>query len=179
MKTVRIIQREKFWLYIGLAAFILMSPGCSLGAKYQRRIHLTQGFDAGQTFKAKIHNGAITVESILDLTDLLTHNGSIDCLQVSGRVHARTHNGPVRIRYDKDNLNPLDTDISTHNGSIDIHTPDDLSALLNISTHNGSINVARPVTVSGRIEKNYLNGRIGSGDGRIFLRTHNGAVTLR
>jgi hypothetical protein len=261
MKTVRTIQRKKFWLYIGLAAFVFLSPGCSLGATYQRRVHLSQRFEAGQTFKAKIHNGAIratgietptcdvtavitgraqtvdeakkiaeridivldstregltariinpplletqdysidyhillpsktrlefethngaiNVERMLDPTHLLTHNGSIDCLQVSGRVQAQTHNGPVRIRYDKENLNPLDTNISTHNGSIEIDTPDDLSALLNISTHNGSINVVRPVTVSGRIEKNYLDGRIGTGDGRIFLRTHNGSVTFR
>lgn len=125
------------------------------------------------------HNGSIDVEKITGPIRLTTHNGGIECDQVSGRIHVQTHNGGIRIHYDDINTGSLDTVATTHNGSIEVNAHDELSAQIDISTHNGKINVNRQVTVTGEIDNNKLNGCIGTCTGRIFLRTHNGSITLK
>ncbi len=260
MKNSMVCLGKKMLLVICMAAFSLALSGCDLIEKYERTVHLSQGFgdctefeanthngsirlmgnDAqvcdvtakitgrGPTVKAarqaaesikitleqtndkltacasipalleqkyysidytiqlpssagldfETHNGSITVENFFSPIRLFTHNGGIECDQVSGRIHAQTHNGDIRIHYDDKKLGPVDTRITTHNGSIDVEAPSTLSSQVDISTHNGSINITRPVTVSGMINKNNVKGSIGTGAGRLYLRTHNGDVTL-
>ena len=125
------------------------------------------------------HNGSIRVGKILGAMSLSTHNGGINCYAVAGKVHAQTHNGSVKIQFDREALSSLNTRISTHNGSIEVTTPGELSAELNASTHNGSIEVLQPVTVTGRVDKTNFRGKMGTGDGLLHLRTHNGGITVR
>ncbi len=133
---------------------------------------------SGTGLEFETHNGSIKVEKLTGPIRVSTHNGGIDCYNVFGNVHAQTHNGGVNVSYD-DKADIIDTNITTHNGSIKINVPDESSAELNASTHNGSIKVSMPVTVIGEIDKNNLRGKIGKGLGSLYLRTHNGSITIR
>jgi DUF4097 and DUF4098 domain-containing protein YvlB len=67
----------------------------------------------------------------------------------------------------------------THNGGIELTAPANHSAKVKASTHNGSINTDLPITVTGKVSKKKLTGTIGSGDGDLYLETHNGSIRLR
>jgi len=128
---------------------------------------------------AKTHNGKVTTTRVSDSFKLVTHNGSITCVDASGDANLKTHNGSVKVYY-CDSAEPVDEiSIVTYNGSVELATPPDLSAKVDAKTNNGSINTDLPITVIGKVSKNRLSGTIGSGEGRLYLETHNGSIRLR
>ena len=54
----------------------------------------------------------------------------------------------------------------------------ELSATIDASTTDGSIHTSLPITVEGKVGKS-LTGRIGGGEGKIYLRVHEGSITIR
>ena len=63
--------------------------------------------------------------------------------------------------------------------SIELETPPELSARVEVSTHNGSIKTDLPITVTGKLSRRRLTGPIGSGEGELYLETHNGSIRIR
>ncbi|UCF17379.1 MAG: DUF4097 family beta strand repeat protein, partial [Phycisphaerales bacterium] len=128
---------------------------------------------------AKTHNGKVTTDRVSGAVVLETHNGSISCMDVVDEIKLKTHNGGVKAFYADSAESVGAISIITHNGSIELATPPDLSAKIEAKTNNGSINTDLPITVSGKVSKNRLTGTIGSGEGRLYLETHNGSIRLR
>ena len=145
---------------------------------------------SGDTLTAKIKrptrlvNKSLSVS--LDVTlpgqtklELVTHNGSITVRQTSGNAKLKTHNGSVKAYY-ADSAEPVnDISIITYNGSIELETPPDFSGKVEAITKNGSINSDLGITVSGVFSRSRLTGSIGSGEGRLYLETHNGSIRIR
>ena len=67
----------------------------------------------------------------------------------------------------------------TYNGGIELMTPPDFSASVQTSTRNGAIKTDLPISVVGKVGRNYLDGTIGSGDGRLCLEAYNGSIEIR
>ena len=128
---------------------------------------------------ATTHNGKVTTERVSGSTVLETHNGSIIIRQTSGDAKLKTHNGSVKAFYADSASSVSDISIITSNGSIELEAPPDLSAQIEASTHNGSINTDLPITLTGKVSRNRLAGTIGSGQGRLYLETHNGSIRIR
>lgn len=124
------------------------------------------------------HNGRIKTSNISDHTKLKTHNGAIICEQISGDTWLSTHNGGINVSYAEDAPGISETVMTTHNGSINLKTAPNVSAMVNLSTHNGSINTGLPITIIGKVSKNMLNGKIGDGQGKLKLETHNGSIKI-
>ncbi len=129
--------------------------------------------------RATTHNGKVTTRRVSGSTALTTHNGSISARQTSGDAKLRTHNGSVKAFYAESAPPAGNISIVTSNGSIELETPPGLSARIEASTHNGSINTDLPITISGKVSRKRLAGTIGSGEGRLYLETHNGSIRLR
>jgi DUF4097 and DUF4098 domain-containing protein YvlB len=135
--------------------------------------------DVGGDGSLTTHNGQIVCSNVKGALKLKTHNGSVDCDGASGDIDARTHNGHAKIDYSDTADAVIIGHIETHNGSITLKAPPELSAELDASTHNGSINSELPVVISGEIKKTQLKGTIGTGEGRLFLKTYNGSITIK
>jgi DUF4097 and DUF4098 domain-containing protein YvlB len=129
--------------------------------------------------RAVTHNGKISTMRVSGSTVLETHNGLISVSSTCGNAKFKTHNGSVKVYYDESSEPVNDISIITHNGSIELAAPPDLSAKVEAKTNNGSINTDLPITVIGKVSKNRLTGTIGSGDGRLYLETHNGSIRIR
>jgi DUF4097 and DUF4098 domain-containing protein YvlB len=129
--------------------------------------------------EATTHNGAVTTRAVTGNHRLTTHNGRISCHRISGDIELQTHNGSVDVVYADNAPTPGKVDVVTHNGGIDFTSPPNLSAKADIATHNGSIHTALPITVVGEVSKRELRGTIGSGQGRLHLKTHNGSITIK
>jgi DUF4097 and DUF4098 domain-containing protein YvlB len=128
---------------------------------------------------ATTHNGDVITCEVSGTAKLQTHNGSIECDKISGNVNLTTHNGNVNVDYSQTAPPVCDISMVSHNGNIKLIAPPNLSAAVQISTHNGSIKTDLPITVAGKINKNELQGTIGTGEGKLHLETHNGSITIR
>jgi len=109
---------------------------------------------------------------------LTTHNGKITCSETSGDLQLKTHNGGIKAVYRPTATPPKSIDAVTYNGSIRLRPPGGFSGDVDLSTHNGSISTNLPVTVIGKISKSSVKGKIGTGDSRLRLETHNGSITI-
>ncbi len=125
------------------------------------------------------HNGKVTAEQVSGDIELYTHNGSIICKEISADAQLKSHNGGINIYYSETAPPVCEVSLITHNGSIDFTSPPNFSTEVEASTHNGSINTELPITVSGKLSKRRLTGKIGTGQGKLHLETHNGSIRIR
>ncbi len=138
------------------------------------RIEAAQG-----TIHGESHNGSVEVFASNGPIVARSHNGKITVKQFVGDVDATTNNGGVEL-VQAENASPAARIRAvSHNGSIHLTTQSDLSAKTRLRTHNGSIHCEKPITVAGEIDKQNLNGVMGSGLGDLSLETHNGSIRLR
>jgi hypothetical protein len=124
------------------------------------------------------HNGTVKVANITGNIKATTHNGSVICKEISGDVKLGSHNGNVKAVYCESARPVCNVSISTHNGNVNFKAPPDFSAKVDASTHNGSIRTDLPIMVSGKINKGKLTGKIGAGEGSLYLKTHNGSIKI-
>ncbi|HUW19841.1 MAG TPA: DUF4097 family beta strand repeat-containing protein [Sedimentisphaerales bacterium] len=127
----------------------------------------------------KTNNGGIITEHTSGDSNLQTDNGPIICKEISGNIQLKAHNGNVEVKYFKTAPSVCDMSIVTYNGSIDLAVPSNLSAEVDVSTYNGSINTELPTIVTGKMNKMKLAGKIGTGQGKLYIRTYNGLITIK
>ncbi|MGA1980395.1 MAG: DUF4097 family beta strand repeat-containing protein [Sedimentisphaerales bacterium] len=125
------------------------------------------------------HNGEVVAEKISGTAKLKTHNGSLICEEASDDINLRTHNGNAKTFYSRTASPVCNVSIVTHNGNIDLTAPPNFSAKVEASTHNGLIDIDLPITVTGNVTKNKLSGTIGTGQGELYLETHNGSIKIK
>lgn len=139
----------------------------------------------------------LTVPHTATLRRIETLNGPIQIANAHGRVTAKSLNGRITargLRHEVD-LNTVngaitaefdtigekqDVRLETDNGAIELRLPADTSAELDASTVNGGI--ANDFGLSAS-EENWvghkLDARLGTGAGRIRLKTINGSIEIR
>lgn len=129
--------------------------------------------------RGETHNGNIDATHTAGTIDFKTHNGSIACNDVKGNLKLVTHNGNIKTIYAQDAGGICEVSGETHNGSIDVTLPHKFSGKADIATHNGAIRTNLPITVVGEVGKRHIEGTIGSGEGKLYLKTHNGSISIR
>ncbi len=122
------------------------------------------------------HNGAVNVESSKGKLYAETHNGRVVASYAGDDVTLTTHNGGVVA--DLNRCGAMKGEITTHNGSVEVVVGDRTSADLTCRTHNGSIKCDVPLD-DGLHSRRKLTGRIGTGEGKLNITTHNGSVRIR
>jgi len=134
----------------------------------------------GDSLNLKTSDGSVNVsESTCKGLKILTGDGSIKCEEISAEcLNCRASDGSVFVRYAKAVPNILDVAISTSDGNISFTGPEGLSAIVDASTNDGSINTELPITVTGKIGKT-LKGTIGKGEGKLYLKTGDGSITIK
>jgi hypothetical protein len=131
------------------------------------------------TVELKTHNGNVTCKEVAGNTKLQTHNGSITCEDASGDIDLRTHNGSAKAFYSASAPPVCSVSMVSHNGGVSLTAPPNFSAKVEASTHNGSVNTDLPITVTGEVSRKKLAGTIGKGQGKLYLETHNGSITIK
>jgi hypothetical protein len=128
---------------------------------------------------AKTHNGKATASQVCGNMKLHTHNGSVSCRRISGDADASSYNGGIDVSYAESASSVCNISLATHNGGVDLTCPPEFSAHAEISTHNGSIRTDLPITVTGKLDKKKITGTIGTGQGKLYIKTYNGSVHVR
>ena len=129
---------------------------------------------------AKTSDGDITVTDVrADSIAADTGDGAIRCQRIAaGRVDCHTSDGSIHIDYAQDAPKAPAVTATTSGGGITFTAPPGLSAAIDASTDDGSIHTSLPITVEGKVGKS-LTGKVGAGEGKIRLRTHDGSITIR
>lgn len=163
--------------YVSIDLEILLPVRVSLNlTAYNGAINIS---DITGEIKAVTHNGSINTNTTSGETNLETYNGRIECLQLTGDLNVETHNGSASIAFSEKAASVCNANISTRNGSIAVKFPPETSSVLEASTHNGSIRTKLDITMVGDISDNNIKGILGSGQGEIKLKTHNGSIRIR
>jgi hypothetical protein len=153
--------------------------GCEIpSAKYERTVQLSAPLSAGYSFKAKTHNGSITVEGRnedgCDVTAIITGRASSveTAKDIADKTKVRLKNSGNKITVEiKKPVLGWNKSVSV---SLNVKVPNKTNILL-FGTHNGAVTVSN---IKGKVDGSTHNGRIktSSISGETKLKTHNGAV---
>lgn len=132
------------------------------------------------SLRAETSDGSITLENVqTDAATVRTVDGSIRWRNAAAsRLECHSSDGTVDVEYAPEGPKAPDIRITASDGRITLVTPPGLSAQIDASTGDGSIQTDLPITIRGKIDKS-LRGDIGGGEGRIYLRTNDGSITIR
>lgn len=107
-----------------------------------------------------------------------TDVGTVTCTGLRNKIDLHTNVGDIRAEYASDAAAALSVDALTNVGSVELAGPQDISAKITAETNVGSIHSDRPLTVTGPLRQS-IRASLGSGDGRINLRTNVGSIRIR
>ncbi len=142
-----------------------------------RNGHVTCGqIDGDLTVRTR--NGHVTCDQIDGNLTVATRNGRVTCDQIDGDLTVTARNGRSRIAYSQKATPVCKVSIISRNGKIDFTPPPDFSASVEVRTRKGSIHSDLPIMATDKTG-NSLKGTIGSGEGKLYLQTRNGDITIR
>jgi hypothetical protein len=166
-------KKEKKWR--AQVSFDIQGPATvDLNARTHNGTINAQNLDGAVTVEA--HNGKITVASGGGKLDVETHNGEINADYDGDEVRLKTHNG--RIAADLTRCGAVTGDLETHNGEVVITVGDATSTDLTCNVHNGAISDDAALQ-NVKKSKRRLTATIGSGDGSLAVKAHNGSVRIK
>ena len=142
---------------------------------YSASFHITLPSSISSYLKTS--NGRIIVKGMKAPTETHTLNGGIEIHNHSGSIISKTSNGKIVAEV---NLPPKGIcRLQTSNGGIMLSIPDTISARIEAETDNGRIEM-RDLDISvEEVRGTYLKGRMGKGEGEIYLKTSNGNIILK
>ncbi len=132
------------------------------------------------SLRAETSDGSIAFETVrADAATVRTIDGSIRWRDaVAAKMECHSSDGAIHVEYAAEGPKGPDIRITTSDGGIILVTPRDVSAQVDAATNDGSIHTDLPITIQGKVGKS-LRGRIGDGEGKIYLRTGDGSITIR
>ena len=103
------------------------------------------------------HNGAVRIVDITGQIDATTHNGKTTAEKVAGTTMLKTHNGDVSCREISG-----DAKLNTHNGGVEVVYSEAAPSVCDVSiiTHNGGIGFTAPPAFSARVDASTHNGSV-------------------
>jgi hypothetical protein len=123
------------------------------------------------------HVGTVKASDIQGPIKATVNVGSIICRQVLAEVELEANVGDVKVEYAGSAPSSCKAEITTNVGSIRFTGPPGLSAQVDASTNVGSIKSAQAITIVGKVGKS-INGTIGSGEGKLRLKTNVGSIEM-
>jgi DUF4097 and DUF4098 domain-containing protein YvlB len=136
------------------------------------------GFDGGAVLRTS--NGAIKASGVRGTFEATTSNGpieaSVEDIESSRPLRAKTSNGPVRLKIAR--LKNNDVIAQTSNGPITLTLPPGTSARLKAGTSNSSVDCDFDLTNTVTRSKTRIDGTIGSGGPLLDLSTSNGPIRV-
>ncbi|HUT47239.1 MAG TPA: DUF4097 family beta strand repeat-containing protein [Sedimentisphaerales bacterium] len=121
--------------------------------------------------------GTVTVSDIEGRIEASVNVGSIVCHMVVAELDLSSNVGSVTVKYADAAPAACNANITTNVGSIEFTAPPELSAQVSVSTNIGSVKTARPITVVGKVGKS-IKGTIGTGEGKVLLKTNVGSIEI-
>lgn len=165
--------RKRYWN--GDVSFAVKGPGqLDLDAETHNGPITVAG--AVGAVEIESHNGEIKVNAAGKSLDVEAHNGEINAVYSGPSISMNAHNG--QIIADLSGCRDVTGEVSSHNGDVRISVGKDTSTTLAARTSNGGIDCSAPLS-DMKSSRRSLDGKLGSGGGKLEVETHNGAIAIK
>jgi len=142
-------------------------------------------------------DGNITIENVNGKIDIQTDDGAVRLSRVVGNIKVRSDDGSTRVEdvtgdvniqsddgritvvYAEDAGSVCNVSLVTDDAAIDFTAPANFSADVEVITDDGSINTDLPIKVTGKLGKSGIRGTIGTGEGKLYIKTDDGSIRIR
>lgn len=124
-------------------------------------------------------DGAVILSRLVGDVKVRSDDGSVRVEDVIGNVNIQTNDGRITVIYNEEADGVFDISMVTDDGAIDFTAPKIFSANVEVIIDDGSIYTALPVQVIGKLGRNGIKGIIGTGEGRLYIKTDDGSVRIR
>jgi hypothetical protein len=125
-----------------------------------------------------INVGSISISDMNDTIKVSGNVGSISCQQVCGDIAVTSNVSSVDVVYASTARAACNADITTNVGSINLTVPPQWSAQVSAATNVGAVKTDKPIVVLGKLGKS-IKGSVGSGEGRVRLKTNVGSIHIK
>jgi translation initiation factor IF-1 len=123
-------------------------------------------------------DGRIILSRIIGNIKVRSNDGSSRIEDVAGDVNVQSDDGRITVIYREGAGGVFDISMVTDDGAVDFKAPANFSANVEVIT-DGSVYTDLPVKVLGKLGKNGIKGIIGTGEGRLYIKTDDGSVRIR
>jgi DUF4097 and DUF4098 domain-containing protein YvlB len=131
-----------------------------------------------QQCRIRLEDGDLTIRRSEGDFEIDVSDGEIDLDRVrAGMLELSAEDGDVELDLLK--VDRIDLDIRAYDGDVTVDLEPGMSAAFSIDTHDGRIRTDLPGARDLEKGRDQVSGEIGSGEGRIHIRTVDGDVTLR
>ena len=124
-------------------------------------------------------DGKVRLSQVGGVTRVRSDDGSIKAGEVRGDVKMRSDDGKIVVAYAEGAESVCSVSLVSDDGSIELLAPAGFSAEVAISTDDGSIDTDLPIEVTGKLGKRELRGSIGTGEGKLYIKTDDGSIRIR
>jgi hypothetical protein len=108
-----------------------------------------------------------------------TDDGDITTENINGDIEIKSDDGRITVIYSENAGGVCNVSLVTDDGAIDFTAPTNFSAKVEVITDDGSIVTDLPIQVLGKLGKSGIKGTIGTGEGRLYIKTDDGSIRIR
>lgn len=121
-------------------------------------------------------NGKVYSSKINGSLDINCYNGDVNAEDISGSLSVKSYNGIINGKLALKQSGKCW--IKNHNGNINLKLNKDASASVKLQTLNG--NISTDFIINREMDyRNRIQGKIGDGEGTIFIKSYNGNINLK
>ena len=124
-------------------------------------------------------DGRVTLLRIVGDIKVRSNDGSTRAEDITGDVNIQTDDGRITVVYAEKAGGICIVSLVTDDATIDFSAPADFSASAEIITDDGAINTDLPIKVTGKLGKSGIKGTIGTGEGKLYIKTNDGSIRIR
>lgn len=124
-------------------------------------------------------DGSVTMSRVVGNIKVRSNDGSTKVQEVTGDVNIQSDDGRITVVYAEDAGGVCNVSLVTDDAAVDFTAPANFSASAEIITDDGSINTDLPIKVTGKLGKSGIKGTIGTGEGRLYIKTNDGSIKIR
>jgi DUF4097 and DUF4098 domain-containing protein YvlB len=131
-----------------------------------------------QQCRIRLEDGDLTIKRSEGDFEINVEDGRVDLDRVrAGMLEVSTEDGEVEVDLLK--VDRIDLDIRAYDGDVTVNLEPGMSAAFSIDTHDGRIRTDLPGARNLDKGRDQVSGEIGTGEGRIHIRTVDGDIRLR
>jgi len=124
-------------------------------------------------------DGTVTLSRVVGNIKVRSDDGSTRVEEVTGDVNIQSDDGRITVVYSEDAGSVCNVSLVTDDAAIDFTAPANFSADVEVITDDGSINTDLPIKVTGKLGKSGIKGTIGTGEGRLYIKTDDASIRIR
>ena len=124
-------------------------------------------------------DGSVTMSRVVGDIKVRINDGSTKVQEVAGNVNIESDDGRITVVYAEDAGGVCNVSLVTDDAAVDLTAPANFSVSAEIITDDGSINTDLPIKVTGKLGKSGIRGTIGTGEGRLYIKTNDGSIRIR